>query len=203
MAVKADGNGDLFLHGGNIFCDLVREHGAGGIHDGDAIHALGGQHGGLIRQFLRCADVGFHQRVAAGQAGILYHVYGVYRLPAVAGGNTDAQERQLVRGSQRHTLRRSLCRQQEHTQSSLLRIGLHQTHIPLVIQRGRGASVIGADALGVAQLDILNTAAEQILYHAFRQLRRKAVADNICAVAQRTIKQFHSKPLILPDWEVM
>ena len=201
--MEAHGNGDLFPHSRDIRRDFVREHRAGGIHDGDAVHALGGQHGGLVRQLFRRADVGFHQRIAAGQAGILYHVYGVYRLPAVAGGNTDTQERQLVRGSQRHTLRRSLCRQQEHAQPSLLRIGLHQTHIPLVIQRGRGAGLIGTDALGVAQLDILNTAAEQILYHAFRQLRRKAVADNICAVAQRTIKQFHSKPLILPDWEGM
>ena len=192
VAVEAHRDGDLLLQGGDVGRRVLGEHGAGGVHDGDLVHARVLEHLGLLRQLCRCGDVGLHQGVAAGEIGLFHQLHRLHGAGAVAGVGTYPQEAEAaVLGHANHVL---ICHggHHEHTQPPLGLIGLQELQI-LLITEGLGGTqlLVGTDALAVAQLNIFDARRQQALDDADRQVRGKPVADDVSSVPEGIVKQVH------------
>ena len=191
VAVEAHRDLDAGLQSLHICSGIGGVHGAGGVHNGDLVHPVFLQTGGLLGQFLWGEQVSLHQGIAHLDAVLLDDGGLVIGRFSVSRVRTQTQEGDALVRSHSHVVCLKALGVQKHADFRPVQIGVDQVQVGRVADGGGRTLLCGAQALGVAHLNNADVAAQQPLDHHSGQLRGEAVAYHIGPVPQGTVHDFH------------
>ena len=181
------------LHGSlqllRVLNDLVRSHGAGGIHDGDLVEACRLQLLRLFRQLVRRQKVRLHKRIERLQTGFLDLLHRLDGDIGIARVRAHAEEGKAVFLRLQDVVAAIALRVQEHADfGAAVQIFLHDLKVGIIRFRlGEARHLVGADAAGIAELDDRHARRRQAVQYHIGDLGVKALADHICSVSQGAV----------------